>query len=188
MWVQLQIPKIEDGNNFGVAVQVGHGKHLRWTVSPGRVSPVVSPPTGESVWAADQHPHQDRGLPDPDFKVRAQTGVPCPSIVCVTRMRLGLLGITTREGTLWPKPPNRTTWSVAHVSSSASCVSVHVKTCVSALQGDYRQLVHELDQYQYSELRLVVLDIRNTYVRDAAAVQLFTWERINVWWSCLLWV
>lgn len=32
------------------------------------------------------------------------------------------------------------------------------------LQGDYRQLVHELDQYQYCELRLVVLDIRNTYV------------------------
>uniref|UniRef100_A0A673CG33 Proteasome activator subunit 1 n=1 Tax=Sphaeramia orbicularis TaxID=375764 RepID=A0A673CG33_9TELE len=29
--------------------------------------------------------------------------------------------------------------------------------------GDYRQLVHELDQYQYSELRLVVLDLRNTY-------------------------
>lgn len=38
--------------------------------------------------------------------------------------------------------------------------------CVfSMLQGDYRQLVHELDQYQYSELRLVVLEIRNTYVR-----------------------
>lgn len=33
------------------------------------------------------------------------------------------------------------------------------------LQGDYRQLVHEQDQYQYSELRLVVLDIRSTYVR-----------------------
>lgn len=25
MWMQLQIPKIEDGNNFGVAVQVGNG-------------------------------------------------------------------------------------------------------------------------------------------------------------------
>lgn len=33
------------------------------------------------------------------------------------------------------------------------------------LQGDYRQLVHELDQYQYCELRLVIQDIRNTYVR-----------------------
>ncbi|KAG7247254.1 hypothetical protein CRUP_018390, partial [Coryphaenoides rupestris] len=29
--------------------------------------------------------------------------------------------------------------------------------------GDYRQLVHELDQYQDFELRLVVLEIRNTY-------------------------
>lgn len=33
------------------------------------------------------------------------------------------------------------------------------------LQGDYRQLVHEQDQYQYWELRLMVLDIRSTYVR-----------------------
>lgn len=37
------------------------------------------------------------------------------------------------------------------------------------LQGDYRQLVHEQDQYQYWELRLVVLDIRSTYVRTFTA-------------------
>ncbi|KAF6722896.1 Proteasome activator complex subunit 1 [Oryzias melastigma] len=29
--------------------------------------------------------------------------------------------------------------------------------------GDYRQLVHELDQYQYCELRLIILEIRNIY-------------------------
>uniref|UniRef100_A0A8C1X608 Proteasome activator subunit 1 n=1 Tax=Cyprinus carpio TaxID=7962 RepID=A0A8C1X608_CYPCA len=29
--------------------------------------------------------------------------------------------------------------------------------------GDFRQLVHELDQHQYSELRIIVLEIRNTY-------------------------
>lgn len=38
------------------------------------------------------------------------------------------------------------------------------------LQGDYRQLVHELDQVQYMELRLVVLEIRNTYVRHLRPV------------------
>lgn len=38
------------------------------------------------------------------------------------------------------------------------------------LQGDYRQLVHEQDQYQYWELRLVVLDIRSTYVRTFTKV------------------
>lgn len=45
--------------------------------------------------------------------------------------------------------------------------------CV-VLQGDYRQLVHELDMYQYSELRLVVLEIRNTYVRDTHFVVPYT--------------
>uniref|UniRef100_A0A7N5ZU15 Proteasome activator complex subunit 1 n=1 Tax=Anabas testudineus TaxID=64144 RepID=A0A7N5ZU15_ANATE len=71
MWVQLQIPRIEDGNNFGVAVQ-------------------------EKV-----------------FELLTNT-----------------------------------------------------RTKIEAFQtqiGDFRQLVHELDQYQYCELRLVVLDIRNTY-------------------------
>uniref|UniRef100_A0A8C4SGX0 Proteasome activator subunit 1 n=2 Tax=Erpetoichthys calabaricus TaxID=27687 RepID=A0A8C4SGX0_ERPCA len=29
--------------------------------------------------------------------------------------------------------------------------------------GDYRQLVHELDQIQYTEVRLMVLEIRNIY-------------------------
>lgn len=49
------------------------------------------------------------------------------------------------------------------------CMFLHINL-VLVLQGDYRQLVHELDQYQYSELRLVVLDIRNTYVRHLLPV------------------
>lgn len=55
------------------------------------------------------------------------------------------------------------------------CLVLYVfayKLCVVffLLQGDYRQLVHELDQYQYCELRLVVLEIRNTYVRHPRPV------------------
>lgn len=46
------------------------------------------------------------------------------------------------------------------------------------LQGDYRQLVHELDQYQYCELRLVVLDIRNTYVRQPLPLA-YTWPSLT---------
>uniref|UniRef100_A0A8C3SJB3 Proteasome activator PA28 C-terminal domain-containing protein n=1 Tax=Chelydra serpentina TaxID=8475 RepID=A0A8C3SJB3_CHESE len=29
--------------------------------------------------------------------------------------------------------------------------------------GDYRQLVHELDEAQYTEIRLMVMEIRNLY-------------------------
>lgn len=60
-------------------------------------------------------------------------------------------------------------WVICETHSWMShvlCVSAY-KLCVvcSLLQGDYRQLIHELDRYQYCELRLAVLEIRNTYVR-----------------------
>lgn len=79
MWVQLHVPRIEDGNNFGVAVQVGQSKprvsrDRRETVHKMKVCPR---PTGESVRAADQHAHQGRGVPDSDFKVRGSR------LVCV---------------------------------------------------------------------------------------------------------
>lgn len=32
-------------------------------------------------------------------------------------------------------------------------------------QGDYRQLVHELDEAEYRDIRLMVMEIRNAYVR-----------------------
>uniref|UniRef100_A0A3Q3CXJ3 Proteasome activator complex subunit 1 n=1 Tax=Haplochromis burtoni TaxID=8153 RepID=A0A3Q3CXJ3_HAPBU len=91
MWVQLQIPKIEDGNNFGVAVQ-------------------------EKVFEL------------------------------LTNTRTKIEGFQTQISKYY----NERGDAVAKASKSP-----HV--------GDYRQLVHELDQYQYCELRLVVLDIRNTY-------------------------
>lgn len=82
MWLQLQVPKIEDGNNFGVAVQVcGSSSHppLRSPVSLISLPDFAPSSPGESVWAADQHAHQDRGLPDPDHKVRVGN-------MCVTEM------------------------------------------------------------------------------------------------------
>ncbi|XP_071341885.1 proteasome activator complex subunit 1 isoform X3 [Trachinotus anak] len=91
MWVQLQIPKIEDGNNFGVAVQ-------------------------EKVFEL------------------------------LTNTRTKIEGFQTQISKYYSERGD----AVAKASKQA-----HV--------GDYRQLVHELDQYQYCELRLVVLDIRNTY-------------------------
>ncbi|KAM3860633.1 proteasome activator complex subunit 1 [Diretmus argenteus] len=91
MWVQLQIPKIEDGNNFGVAVQ-------------------------EKVFEL------------------------------LTNTRTKIEGFQTQISKYYSERGD----AVAKASKQP-----HV--------GDYRQLVHELDQYQYGELRLVVLEIRNTY-------------------------
>ncbi|CAN9506050.1 unnamed protein product [Ophioblennius macclurei] len=91
MWVQLQIPRIEDGNNFGVAVQ-------------------------EKVFEL------------------------------LTNTRTKIEGFQTQISKYY----NERGDAVAKASKLT-----HV--------GDFRQLVHELDQYQYSELRLVVLDLRYTY-------------------------
>lgn len=91
MWVQLQIPRIEDGNNFGVAVQ-------------------------EKVFEL------------------------------LTNTRTKIEGFQTQISKYYSERGD----AVAKASKQP-----HV--------GDYRQLVHELDQHQYSELRIVVLEIRNTY-------------------------
>ncbi|KAB5586696.1 hypothetical protein PHYPO_G00004570 [Pangasianodon hypophthalmus] len=91
MWVQLQIPRIEDGNNFGVAVQ-------------------------EKVFEL------------------------------LTNTRTKIEGFQTQITKYYSERGD----AVAKASKQP-----HV--------GDYRQLVHELDQHQYCELRIVVLEIRNTY-------------------------
>ncbi|XP_075899174.1 proteasome activator complex subunit 1 [Nelusetta ayraudi] len=91
MWLQLQVPKIEDGNNFGVAVQ-------------------------EKVFEL------------------------------LTNTRTRIEAFQTQISKYYSERGD----AVAKASKSS-----HV--------GDYRQLVHEQDQYQYWELRLVVLDIRSTY-------------------------
>ncbi|KAJ8413242.1 hypothetical protein AAFF_G00092380 [Aldrovandia affinis] len=91
MWVQLQVPKIEDGNNFGVAVQ-------------------------EKVFEL------------------------------LTSTRTKIEGFQTQISKYYSERGD----AVAKASKQP-----HV--------GDFRQLVHELDQHQYCELRIVVLEIRNTY-------------------------
>uniref|UniRef100_A0A8B9J4Q9 Proteasome activator complex subunit 1 n=1 Tax=Astyanax mexicanus TaxID=7994 RepID=A0A8B9J4Q9_ASTMX len=96
MWVQLQIPRIEDGNNFGVAVQ-------------------------EKVFEL------------------------------LTNTRTKIEGFQTQITKYYTERGD----AVAKASKQP-----HV--------GDYRQLVHELDEHQYRELRIVVLEIRNTYVSSAS--------------------
>ncbi|XP_069490102.1 proteasome activator complex subunit 1 [Ambystoma mexicanum] len=91
IWVQLQIPKIEDGNNFGVAVQ-------------------------EKVFEL------------------------------MTGIRTKLEGFQTQISKYFLDRGD----AVAKAAKQP-----HV--------GDYRQLVHELDEAQYAEVRVMVMEIRNTY-------------------------
>ncbi|KAK9953456.1 hypothetical protein ABG768_017445 [Culter alburnus] len=90
MWIQLQVPKIEDGNNFGVAVQ-------------------------EKVFEL------------------------------LTNTRTKIEGFQTQISKYYSERGD----AVAKASKQP--------------HGDFRQLVHELDQHQYCELRIVALEIRNTY-------------------------
>ncbi|XP_030043976.1 proteasome activator complex subunit 1 [Microcaecilia unicolor] len=91
MWVQLQVPKIEDGNNFGVAVQ-------------------------EKVFEL------------------------------MTNTRTKLEGFQTQIS--------------KYFSERGDAVA---KAAKQPHVGDYRQLVHELDEAEYAEIRIMVTDIRNTY-------------------------
>lgn len=91
MWVQLQVPKIEDGNNFGVAVQ-------------------------EKVFEL------------------------------MTNTRTKLEGFQTQIS--------------KYFSERGDAVA---KAAKQPHVGDYRQLVHELDEAEYAEIRVMVSDIRNTY-------------------------
>ena len=43
--------------------------------------------------------------------------------------------------------------------------TLEVRPDPSLLQGDYRQLVHELDEAEYRDIRLMVMEISNAYVR-----------------------
>ncbi|XP_056110121.1 proteasome activator complex subunit 1 [Rhinichthys klamathensis goyatoka] len=91
MWIQLQVPRIEDGNNFGVSVQ-------------------------EKVFEL------------------------------LTNTRTKIEGFQTQISKYYSERGD----AVAKASKQP-----HV--------GDFRQLVHELDQHQYCEFRIVALEIRNTY-------------------------
>lgn len=91
MWMQLQVPKVEDGNNFGVAVQEKVFEHI-------------------------------------------------------TNTRTKVEGFQTALG----KYPGDRGDGVA-------------KAAKSNYVGDFRELVHQLDESLYCELRLIVIEIRNIY-------------------------
>ncbi|KAM4809623.1 proteasome activator complex subunit 1 [Rhinophrynus dorsalis] len=91
LWLQLQIPQIEDGNNFGVAVQ-------------------------EKVFEL------------------------------MTNVRTKLDAVQTQI--------------LKYLSDRGDAVA---KAAKSPHVGDYRALVHQLDEAQYCEIRIAVLEIRNTY-------------------------
>nr|XP_054369911.1 proteasome activator complex subunit 1 [Mirounga angustirostris] len=90
-WLQLQIPRIEDGNNFGVAVQ-------------------------EKVFEL------------------------------MTTLHTKLEGFHTQISKYFSERGDAVT---------KAAKQPHV--------GDYRQLVHELDEAEYRDIRLMVMEIRNAY-------------------------
>ncbi|XP_006760918.1 PREDICTED: proteasome activator complex subunit 1 [Myotis davidii] len=90
-WLQLQIPRIEDGNNFGVAVQ-------------------------EKVFEL------------------------------MTALHTKLEGFHTQIA--------------KYFSERGDAVA---KAAKQPHVGDYRQLVHELDEAEYRDIRLMVMEIRNAY-------------------------
>ncbi|KAL0602793.1 Proteasome activator complex subunit 1 [Plecturocebus cupreus] len=95
-WLQLQIPRIEDGNNFGVAVQ-------------------------EKVFEL------------------------------MTSLHTKLEGFQTQISKYFSERGDAVT---------KAAKQPHV---VGKAQGDYRQLVHELDEAEYRDIRLMVMEIRNAY-------------------------
>ncbi|KAG8509370.1 Proteasome activator complex subunit 1 [Galemys pyrenaicus] len=114
-WLQLQIPRIEDGNNFGVAVQekvfeLMTSLHTKLEGFHTQISKYFSE-RGDAVTKAAKQPH------------------------VVGEAQGDMEGEKTFE----------------------------VKPDPSLPQGDYRQLVHELDEAEYRDIRLMVMEIRNAY-------------------------
>lgn len=99
----------------------------------------------------------------------------------MTKMCAGAL----KKKNLWGHSlPHKLVAVVSCAYHTTHCFAYTLAVCGVGflLQGDYRQLVHELDQYQYCELRLVVLDIRNTYVRHPLPLA-YSWPSLT---ACIL--